>query len=140
MSLRCKVNVAVLVYDFKNIELWNQGHYYAEIQFYVQTVNARYIIAPDEYEKIKWSKNQMTNRSKNWVRTNIDPTSRNGIKQKKAVYKTQGWNIRYTEEECPLNEIAYFTTQIDLPQVENSEEFLDLRIPLIMEVSLYFQK
>jgi len=67
----------------------------------------------------------------------LEKGSRNGIKRKKVVYKTQGWNVKYTEEEFKLNELAYFTTNIDIPEIQNSSDVLDIRIPLMMEVILY---
>jgi hypothetical protein len=140
MSLRLKVDITACIFDFKNIELCNQGHYYAEIQFFVQTENAKYPVTPDEYEKIKWKDSQIILPSKNCQRQNIDKSSRNGIKRQKVVYKTQGWNIRFTEEECILNEVAYFTSLIDLPQLDCEDDVSDLRIPLMMEVSLFFHE
>lgn len=86
-----------------------------------------------------WTKSQLSSKSKNCHRPNINSASRNGIKHKKVVYKTQGWNIKYTEEECILNEVAYFTTNIDLPEsIQSNNDLLSHRIPLMMEITLFF--
>lgn len=138
MSLRFKVNLNAIVFDFKNIELCNQGHYYAEVQFYVQTQNAKYYMVPDQYEKMPWNFGQLSTRAKALYRANIDSTSRNGIKSKKAIYKTKGWNIRFTEEETILNEVSYYIAEIDLPASDPEQALTEHRIPLMMEVTLYF--
>jgi len=65
MSLRLKIDVRTAIFDFKNIELFNQGCYYVEIQFYVQTANAKYLVPPDEYENISWDKSQIVANNKN---------------------------------------------------------------------------
>lgn len=69
---------------------------------------------------------------------NIDPSSRNGIKRLKGAYKTQGWYIKYMEEQWNLNEVAYFTHEIDIPKVYSYEDIEEIRIPLMMQVTLYF--
>jgi hypothetical protein len=93
---------------------------------------------PDQYEKMHWEVDQLSTRVKVLYRENIDSTSRNGIKSKIAAYKTKGWNIRFTEEETILNEVSYYVAEIDLPVCEPEQELTAHRIPLMMDVTLYF--
>lgn len=51
MSLKLYFNnIAAHIYSFRNIDLWDKGHYYCEIMFYVQTANAKYFAKPITYE------------------------------------------------------------------------------------------
>lgn len=140
MALKLNVNISSIIFDFKNIELLDQGDYYAEVQFYFQTPQAKYLIPPQEYERIPWEKSQVFVKTKNFNRNNLNSHSRNGTKSKKAIYKTKGWNIKFTEEESILNEVAYYSTEIDLPQSDPEYDISELRIPLMMDIFLYFQK
>jgi len=140
MALKLNMNVNTVIFDFKNIGLIHKGQYYADIQFFIQTSKARYLIPPKSWEKIPWNASQVPDRSKNFNRNNIDFGTKNGIKSKKVSYKTKGWNIKYTEEEAILNEAVYCNTEIDLPASPTDLDISDLRIPLMMTVLLYFKR
>ena len=138
MSLKAKASIKVCLFEFKNIELSNQGHYFVELKFYIQTQNAKYYAKPCDFKRIKWDKNQIDKSRRNWNRRNIDPFLRSCINGEKAAYKSHSWSIRFAEEEVILNEIAWFNIEIDLPTITNKNKFLNLRIPLMMEAVLYF--
>lgn len=53
MSLQLKFSIALHLKSFKNINLYNQGNYYAMIRFYVQTESNKYYAKPITHEKIK---------------------------------------------------------------------------------------
>ncbi|CAI2384977.1 unnamed protein product [Moneuplotes crassus] len=139
MALKLHINISTVIFDFKNIQIIEQGHYYASVKFYVQTQNAQYLIPPKEYEGISWTSSQVPVRTKNFNRNNLDEGINNGIRIKRAEYKTKGWNIKFTEEESILNEIVYSSGEIDLPVSDPDYDFSELRIPLMMDATLYFQ-
>lgn len=71
-------------------------------------------------------------------RQNIDSNSKSGVNLSRHCYKSNSFNIKYIEEECDLNEVVYFEMMVDLPKVEEAGDVSALRIPLNMEVSLYY--
>lgn len=99
MSFQLKFSIALHVKSFKNINLYNQGNYYAEIRFYVQTKKDKFYAKPIAMEKVKNSNPRRNTVSKWMSRNNIDSQSLSGIDLTTFSYKTHGFNIKYIEEE-----------------------------------------
>lgn len=76
--------------------------------------------------------------SKWMTRKNLDYRSKSGVNPINYSYKTHGFNIKYIEEECDLNEVAYFEQMIDVPCLEEAKEINNLRVPLNMEITLFY--
>lgn len=72
------------------------------------------------------------------VRKNLDYSSQSGINLENYSYKTHGFNIKYIEEECDLNEAINFDLMIDVPKQQSPQDVSKLRTPLNMEVCLFF--
>lgn len=72
------------------------------------------------------------------TRKNIDSTSKSGLNPLNYSYKTHGFNIKYIEECCDLNEVVYFEQMVDVPKLDNPNSINHLRVPLNMEVSLFY--
>ena len=53
---------------------------------------------------------------------------------------TQSFVIKYSFQEIELNEVSNFNLTIDIPKVNNSEELKDIKIPVMMQVALYYSK
>lgn len=135
MSLKAKVEIMVHIGSFRSIAMYNQGSHYCEIRFYIQTPNAQYYFKPIKREK---ANKKFTARESRFINNDmIDRGRRNSIKVSKRVYCTQGFTVEYNLDECNLNEYAHFSQDIDLPKVDTSEEMLDIKLPLIMECTLY---
>ena len=65
MSLKAKASIKVCLFEFKNIELSNQGHYFVELRFFIQTQNARYFAKPCDYRDLSWNRNQISKSRRN---------------------------------------------------------------------------
>jgi len=66
MSLQLKFSIALQVKSFKNLNLYNQGNYYAEVRFYIQTKTHKYYAKPIAMEKVK-NKNPRRNTVTKWM-------------------------------------------------------------------------
>lgn len=136
MSLKSKVNIVAHIGSFRSIAMYCQGNYYCEIKFYIETQHAKYFAKPVKREKA--NKKKLDIKESRFINNDmIDRTRKNSIKFTKRVYNTQGFKVEYNLDECNLNEYAYFMQEIDLPKLEVENQVSDLKIPLMMKVTLY---
>ncbi|CAI2385814.1 unnamed protein product [Moneuplotes crassus] len=134
MSLKANVQIAVLVSAFRTMGVCEQGDYYCEVRFYIETPIARYYANPVQREGIRESILHLKE-SRVINRDMIDVIPERSQCRKK--YTTQIMRIRYNLEECNMNELVFFTHEIDLPKVETSDDWLSVYIPLNIEVKLF---
>ena len=144
MSLVGKAEIILSIQAFKNINLYNRGFYYMEIRLFTETEKNRYF-AQAKNVIFNYVKNNQTKEFNFEENKHIWAKSSGAIAGE--IYRTKAIPIIYIDEKKDILETILYDHNFDFPMFyeetgdencSNIHKLEEFRIPLLMEVSLFY--